>query len=431
MSTYFLALVVLTTLAAGAGSLGAIAAVPQVSPWWLLIGGVASPLYITAGILLFARLGALTTVGLFVTGQMAASLVLDLFGLAVPLRPLRGMPWWGWLGGLCAPPMSSRRSCSSRPSGAETGRPEICLTVQPLARVRCFRRCTPRVDQRAGGQSMDLKLAGPIAVVTGASKGIGLATTRTLLAEGARVAAASRRSSPELDSLASPGLAHVPVDLMDPAAPWRMIARAVQVFGGSGILVNVAGGPPPGVKLPQFPFLTPSDADWVAMFEFNLFSAVRAARAAIRVMLERGGGAIVNVSSGHARQPSGVNVDYGAAKAGLNNLTQALSEEFAPRGVRVNGVPGSGPHSVVDRRRRRRRHPGCPSRHRPRLCDRHRRPAEMMNLTTGRLVDPQEVADVIALLVSPRSSSTTGADFIVERRVAQGRLARPGRCDHG
>ena len=82
------ALAVLASLGAAAGALGAIAAAPAVDPWWLLLGGVASPLYITAGILLFPRLGAVTTVGLFVTGQMAASLVLDLFGLlAVPLRP--------------------------------------------------------------------------------------------------------------------------------------------------------------------------------------------------------------------------------------------------------------------------------------------------------------------------------------------------------
>jgi transporter family-2 protein len=79
----------LAVLATVVGAIGAVGLVPEVHPWWLLLGGVASPLYITAGILLFPRLGALTAVGLFVTGQVFASLGLDLFGLlAVPQKPL-------------------------------------------------------------------------------------------------------------------------------------------------------------------------------------------------------------------------------------------------------------------------------------------------------------------------------------------------------
>lgn len=72
-------------------------------------------------------------------------------------------------------------------------------------------------------------------------------------------------------------------------------------FGGLDILVNNAGGPPPGTKLPRFSFEGPTDDDWRAMFEFNLYSVVRMVRAAIPPMLERGGGAIVNVSTGMAR----------------------------------------------------------------------------------------------------------------------------------
>jgi bacterial/archaeal transporter family-2 protein len=79
----------LAMLAAATGAIGALSTIPQVTPLWLLLGGLASPLYITAGILLFPRLGALTAVGLFVTGQVVASMVLDVFGLlAVPTRPV-------------------------------------------------------------------------------------------------------------------------------------------------------------------------------------------------------------------------------------------------------------------------------------------------------------------------------------------------------
>ncbi len=148
---------------------------------------------------------------------------------------------------------------------------------------------------------MDLDLNGRVAVVTGASKGIGLAVTRTLLAEGMRVVAASRTRTPELDALDGE-LLHVPVDLMDPRAPADVVARAAEAFGGLDLLVNNAGGPPPGVRLPRFGFAGLSDEDWREIFEFNLFSAVRACRAAMPLLVERGG-AIVNISSLHAASP--------------------------------------------------------------------------------------------------------------------------------
>jgi NAD(P)-dependent dehydrogenase (short-subunit alcohol dehydrogenase family) len=259
---------------------------------------------------------------------------------------------------------------------------------------------------------MELDLNGRVAVVTGASRGIGLAVARTLVEEGALVVAASRNSSADLDELDD--LVHVPADLMDPAAPADVVARAIEVFGGLDILVNNAGGPPPGASLPRFGFLELSDNDWRAMLEFNLLSAVRACRAAIPVMLERGGGAIVNISSVHGRQPSAVNVDYGAAKAAMINLTKALSEEFGPQGIRVNGVcPGpvvtpwwtdeGGAADILadvtgsDR-------DGVLTTVAP----------EMMQLTTGRLAEPQEIADTVAFLASPHAASTTGTEVVVD-----------------
>jgi NAD(P)-dependent dehydrogenase (short-subunit alcohol dehydrogenase family) len=260
---------------------------------------------------------------------------------------------------------------------------------------------------------MNLELNDRVAVVTGASKGIGLAVTKAFLEEGARVVASSRTVSPELEEL-SGELVHVPGNLMDVSAPAELVATAVERFGAVDVLVNNAGGPPPGTSLPRFGFLELSDADWHDMLEFNLISAVRACRAAIPAMLERDGGAIVNVSSVHGRQPSGVNVDYGAAKAALINLTKALAEEFGPQGIRVNGVcPGPvltpwwtdeggaadvfGAHVGADRDR-------VLTTVAP----------EMMQLTTGRLVDPQEIADAVAYLASPRSASTVGTELLVD-----------------
>ncbi|QUH03151.1 SDR family oxidoreductase [Saccharopolyspora erythraea] len=261
---------------------------------------------------------------------------------------------------------------------------------------------------------MDLNLSGRVAVVTGASKGIGLAVTRTLLAEGARVVATSRKPSQEIDELAGPDLVHFPADLMDPEAPAAIIAHAVEVFGGLDILVNNAGGSPPGVTLPRGSFMDATDEQWRMMFELNLFSAVRAIRAAIPAMLARGGGSIVNVSSGNARQPSPINVDYGAAKAGLNNLTKVLAGEYGPQGIRVNTVsPGpvrtpwwtaeGGVADLIAAQAGTDRESVMSS-----------VVPEMMKLATGRFADPQEVADAVVLLASPRSASTTGADLAVD-----------------
>jgi NAD(P)-dependent dehydrogenase (short-subunit alcohol dehydrogenase family) len=260
---------------------------------------------------------------------------------------------------------------------------------------------------------MDLKLAGQVAVVTGASKGIGLAITETLLAEGARVVATSRSPTPALDALEG-DLIHVPADLMDPDAAAEVVARALEAFGRIDILVNNAGGAPPGDRLPHRGFLDRTDEHWRAMFEFNLLAAVRTCRAALPLMLERGSGAIVNVSSGNGRQPAPMNVDYSAAKAALMNLTKALSEEFAPRGVRVNGVcPGpvltswwtddDGAGDIIAAMTGSDRDAVVTT-----LAP------EMMQLSTGRLADPQEIADAVALLASPRSASTTGTELVVD-----------------
>jgi NAD(P)-dependent dehydrogenase (short-subunit alcohol dehydrogenase family) len=259
---------------------------------------------------------------------------------------------------------------------------------------------------------VDLGLAGRVALVTGGSKGIGLAVVKALLAEGVRVAAVSRSATPELRELRGE-LVHASFDLTEPDAPTRAVERTVETLGGLDILVNNAGGPPPGTSLPRFGFLGLSDRDWQAMLDFNLLSAVRACRAALPHLVERGG-AIVNVSSGMALQPSAVNVDYSAAKAALMTVTKALAEEFGPQGVRVNGVcPGptltawwteeGGAGDVLAEQT---------STDRETVLS--KLAPEMMQLHTGRLIDPQEIADAVLLLVSPRSGSTSGTELVID-----------------
>lgn len=260
---------------------------------------------------------------------------------------------------------------------------------------------------------MDLELSGRAALVTGASKGIGHAIATALLSEGARVAAVSRTRNEELDAL-SGDVVHIPADLMDPEAPASAVARAVEAFGELHVLVNNAGGPPPGDRLPHTGFVGRSDADWRAMLELNLLAAVRATRAALPALLEADGGAIVNVASGNARQPLPINVDYSAAKAAMLSLTKALSEEFAPQGVRVNAVsPGptrtpwwTDEGGVADAIAAQ------ASTDRDEVLETV--VPETMALATGRMVEAHEVAEVVALLASPRSASTTGAEFVVD-----------------
>ncbi|NUP51070.1 MAG: SDR family oxidoreductase [Catenulispora sp.] len=260
---------------------------------------------------------------------------------------------------------------------------------------------------------MDLNLNGSVALVTGGSKGIGLAVVRTLIEEGAFVVAASRSASPELAALDGPNLLHVAGDLMDPAFPEELVARTVEAFGGLDVLVNNAGGPPPGVVLPRGPFLDGDDADWRAVFEFNLFAVLRLTRAALPHLLERGG-AVVNVSSTLSRQPATDNYEYAAAKAALSHAAKGLAEEFGPRGVRVNTVsPGvvrtnwwTDEGGVADM------FAGAMGVDRDTLLDKTL--PEMLRLSTGRFVEPQEVADAVVLLASPRSGSTNGSDFVVD-----------------
>ena len=182
---------------------------------------------------------------------------------------------------------------------------------------------------------MDLGLDGKVAVVTGASKGIGLAVVRTLAAEGCAVVAGARSAGllAELD-----GVTVLEVDLARAGGPESLVDVAVERHGRVDVLVNNVGG----VHLRVDGFLSTTEADFESSLQLNFFSALRATRTAVRAMLGQGGGAIVNVASVNAFfHPDGLVIDYGAAKAALLNVAKALSQELGPEGIRINSVsPG-------------------------------------------------------------------------------------------
>jgi NAD(P)-dependent dehydrogenase (short-subunit alcohol dehydrogenase family) len=182
---------------------------------------------------------------------------------------------------------------------------------------------------------MELGLDGRIALVTGAGRGIGAAVATQLAAEGAGVVAASRH----LDTTGwPPGIATTQVDLLDDAAPRRVVEDCLSRFGKLDVLVNNVGAAP----IRTGGFLATDDDEFRQSMELDFMVAVATTRAALPAMLGAGGGSIVNVVSINAwYQPDGLTVDYGAAKAALLNLTMSLAQEFGPRGIRVNAVsPG-------------------------------------------------------------------------------------------
>lgn len=188
------------------------------------------------------------------------------------------------------------------------------------------------------------RLDGRVAVVTGASSGLGARFARVLHAVGATVVIAARRKD-RLDALAAelPGSVPVAVDLTEPNGPSSLVATAIERGGGIHVLVNNAGA------TADVPALDLSVEDFRAVAEVNLVAPFALAQAAARHMVDHGGGSIVNVASQYGSV--GVNAGiaaYAASKGGLVNLTRQLAVEWARRGVRVNALaPGYFPSEMT------------------------------------------------------------------------------------
>jgi len=247
-----------------------------------------------------------------------------------------------------------------------------------------------------------------MAVVTGASKGIGLAVTRALADEGASVVAGARDVTGDLADLASAGAVHpFSTDLSTPDGPARLIDEAVATFGGLDILVNNVGSVHPRLG----GFLSLTDDDWTATLTINFLAAVRTTRAALPHLLDRGAGTIVTVSSVNAFLPDPLVIDYSAAKAALANFLKSLSKEVGPRGIRVNSVsPGPvatalwlGDDGVA----------ATIARASGGQADNVAKQAADDSVT-GRFTRPEEVADLVLLLASDRAGNVTGADFVID-----------------
>lgn len=255
---------------------------------------------------------------------------------------------------------------------------------------------------------MKLDLAGRTSVVTGASRGIGLAVAQALVAEGARVVAGALTGSAELSALAADGdLVTVRADLTTTAGCQALVDEGVAAFGGVDLLVNNVGGVHPRTT----GFLDVTDEDWQWALEVNLLSAVRATRAALPHLLERAPSAIVTICSVNATLPDPGVIDYSAAKAALRSFSKSLSKELGPAGVRVNTVsPGPvetalwlGPGGVADTVGRAQG-----------LDPVAVREAAVADTPTRRFTTPAEVAQVVLLLGSGTAGNITGSDVLID-----------------
>ncbi|MNW55203.1 3-oxoacyl-[acyl-carrier-protein] reductase FabG [compost metagenome] len=240
-------------------------------------------------------------------------------------------------------------------------------------------------------------------LVTGGTRGMGEAIANRLAGSGATVLTTARTMPADLRE---PGL-FVQADIATPEGVGRVIHGVKEVLGGIDILVNNVGGSstPPGGAL----VLT--DEDWVQALNWNLLAAVRLDRGLLPLMLEQGFGAIVHISSIQRRLPLyETTLAYAAAKAALSNYSKGLSNEFSPRGIRINTVaPGfiqtKAAEAMIDRIAQA---AGSREAALQQLMD------SLGGIPLGRPGLPEEVGELVAFLVSDRAASITGSEYVID-----------------
>src|SRR4051812_39033757 len=254
---------------------------------------------------------------------------------------------------------------------------------------------------------MALGLTGKRVLVTGASKGIGLAITSALVAEGADVVAGSRSVSDDLRLLIDGGqVRQVSVDLSTADGPAELVAAAL-ADGPLDALVNNVSAVTPRIE----GFLSVTDDQWMQSLTLGFMAAVRTTRAALPGMLEAGAGTIVNTCSVNAFLPDPAVIDYSAAKAALANFSKSLSKEVGPQGIRVNTVsPGPvstelwlGDHGVAATVA------AAGGGDAAAVAQQ-----QASQAPTGRFTSPQQVADLVLVLAGERAGNVAGADFVID-----------------
>jgi 3-oxoacyl-[acyl-carrier protein] reductase len=255
---------------------------------------------------------------------------------------------------------------------------------------------------------LDLQLNGRRALINGGSQGIGYAIAHTLAEEGAFIAIVARRE-PALSNAKATitrecghEVVAVQGDIRKAEDCERIVAQATAALGGLDILINNDGAPPLGASL-NF-----SDADWSKAVDQNFMSVLRMTRAAVPHMKTAGGGAVVNITALSVIQPV---VGFGlsvATWAAVIGLAKTLSRELAPDNIRINTL--------------------CPgATDTPRVAKVNEQTGGMMDkliaeIPLGRIAKPEQIAALVALLVSPLGSHMTGATIPIDGGQVQALL---------
>jgi len=258
--------------------------------------------------------------------------------------------------------------------------------------------------------AMDLGLAGKTCVVTGASRGIGLATARALCAEEARVLLVARdeaalKAAAEEAALRGGEAGACALDVTAPDAGERLLAACCERFAGPDVLVNNAGT----TQVRPLDELT--DADWQGQWDLHVMASMRLMRAIAPGMAQRGEGRIVNVCSSSGKRPSLRNAAYSVTKAAQLSLSRVFADTYAKQGVLVNAVsPGvvdtglwMGPGGLADQVAERE------GTSREEVIE-----ATLRNVPRGRFGSEDEIAAVIVFLCSAQAANVVGAAWNVD-----------------
>lgn len=248
---------------------------------------------------------------------------------------------------------------------------------------------------------MDLGLTNKVAMISGASRGIGRAIALGLAAEGCRLSLCARgkerldKTAQEVGERASDVLATA-LDVTQEAEAQDWVEETQQRFGGVDILINNVGGSRPGGNLEA------TRSDWQAGFALNFFSALDLCRLVVPAMQERQTGCVINITSIYGREWGGP-MTYNASKAAMISLSKEMARELAPKGIRVNSVaPGSILFPGGSWEKRQKENPeGIAA-------------FVKAELPAGRFGKPEEVADVVVFLASERANWVSGACLNVD-----------------
>jgi 2-deoxy-D-gluconate 3-dehydrogenase len=242
---------------------------------------------------------------------------------------------------------------------------------------------------------MDFQLEGKVAIVTGASRGLGRATAKALVAEGAKVLAVARSEDDlrSLQAVAPERIKAQPCDMLDTVAVARLPEAAIDAFGGLDIVVNNAGIAPAG------PFLEQDPAVWDSVMTVNVTAPAVLTRAAGQHLVAQGSGKIINIASTSGILGKAALVAYSASKGALLQFTKALAAEWGKTGVQVNAIaPGAfetdAQAAVLESADILKRRLG--------------------KIPVRRMGDVEEIGPLVCYLASAKSNFVTGSVFVID-----------------